>query len=148
MLSISIPPLRERRDDIPALLEHFLGEARRRYPGAVARRLSADALALLRRHRWPGNVRELAHTVEKLVLLGAAEEIAVADLPEAVTGAPAAEPFDFRGEIKPLRELDRRYAAWALAQTGGHRGKTAEKLDVDPKTLRKLLGESERPQED
>jgi two-component system response regulator HydG len=144
VVSILVPPLRDRREDIPELLEHFLGEARRRYPRAAARGFAADALAVLRRYRWPGNVRELAHTVEKLVLLGGAEQMTAADLPEALTAPPAAEPFDFRGEIAPLRELDRRYAAWALAQTGGHRGKTAEKLDVDPKTLRKLLGESDR----
>ncbi|HEY8923994.1 MAG TPA: helix-turn-helix domain-containing protein, partial [Polyangia bacterium] len=54
--------------------------------------------------------------------------------------APAAT-FDFQGEIRPVRELERLYAAWALAQTGGHRGRTAEKLGVDPKTLRKWLDE-------
>ena len=52
--------------------------------------------------------------------------------------------FEFHGDIIPLRELERRYAAWALAQTGGHRGKTAERIGVDPKTLRKWLGDSDR----
>jgi two-component system response regulator HydG len=147
VVSIVVPALRDRRDDIPALLDHFLAVVRARYPQSPVRAFSAEALRALTRHRWPGNVRELAHTVEKLVLLGADAEIAARDLPEAVTGGDRAEPFEFRGEIIPLREIERRYAIWALAQTGGHRGKTAEKLGVDPKTLRKWLGEIERDDE-
>ena len=58
-------------------------------------------------------------------------------------GDEAPGRFEFHGDIIPLRDLERRYASWALAQTGGHRGKTAEKLGVDPKTLRKWLGDSE-----
>jgi two-component system response regulator HydG len=148
VVSIVLPALRERREDIPELVEHFFAEARGRYPQSAVRGLSAEAMDRLRHHRWPGNVRELAHTVEKLVLLGGGATVGVADLPGAVTLAGAREPIDFeldfQGEIIPLRELARRYAAWALAQTGGHRGKTAERLGVDPKTLRKWLGEAER----
>ncbi len=121
---------------------------RARQVSAVARAaLRREALRALERYRWPGNVRELAHTVEKLVLLGADAEVSVRDLPEAITGAARPDPLAFGGEILPLRELERRYAAWALAQTGGHRGKTAEKLGVDPKTLRKWLGDVDRDEE-
>jgi two-component system response regulator HydG len=88
-------------------------------------------------------VRELAHTVERLVLLGRGAEIGVVELRDLVPRAAPA-PFEFRSEIVPLRELERRYAAWALAQTGGHRAKTAERLGVDPKTLRKWLGDVDR----
>jgi len=114
---------------------------REKYPQSPVQRFGAEALRVLERYRWPGNVRELAHTVEKLVLLGADAEVAVSDLPDAITGAARPDTLAFGGEILPLRELERRYAAWALAQTGGHRGKTAEKLGVDPKTLRKYLGD-------
>jgi two-component system response regulator HydG len=107
--------------------------------------LSAGALTRLKGHAWPGNVRELAHTVEKLVLLGRAAEIGVEDLRDLLDhGAEAPGRFEFHGDIIPLRDLERRYASWALAKTGGHRAKTAEKLGVDPKTLRKWLGDSER----
>jgi two-component system response regulator HydG len=147
VVSIVVPALRDRRDDIPALLDHFLAALRAKYPQSPVRGFSADALRELSRHRWPGNVRELAHTVEKLVLLGTGAEIGVRDLPVAVTAGDRAQPLEFHGEIIPLRDLERRYAVWALAQTGGHRGKTAERLGVDPKTLRKWLGEIDRDEE-
>ena len=104
----------------------------------------------MKSYRWPGNVRELAHTVEKLVLLGRAPEIGVDDLRELLRDLlnqqddDAPGRFEFHGDLIPHRELERRYAAWALAQTGGHRGRTAEKLGVDPKTLRKWLGDADR----
>ncbi|HVR01949.1 MAG TPA: helix-turn-helix domain-containing protein, partial [Polyangia bacterium] len=135
--------LRDRREDVPELLAHFLRAAQDRYPQSRVRGFSPKALERLREYRWPGNVRELAHTVEKLVLLGQSSEIGVDEVSELVTDVDKQSSLEFRGDIIPLREVDRRYAAWALAQTGGHRGKTAEKLGVDPKTLRKWLEESE-----
>jgi two-component system response regulator HydG len=145
VVAIVIPALRDRREDIPALIEHFLEAARARYPQSPVRRLSAGALAALGRRAWPGNVRELANVVEKLVLFGRSDEIAADELPPETRPNPAdAEPADFRGPVVPMRELERRYAVWAVAQTGGHRGQAAERLGVDPKTLRKWLGEADR----
>jgi two-component system response regulator HydG len=144
VLSVVVPALRDRKEDVRDLVEHFLEQVRERYPQSPVRRFSAEAMNVLRGYRWPGNVRELAHTVEKVVLLGQNAEVAAAELPEAVRDVARPDPFEFGGEIMPLRELERRYAAWALAQTGGHRGKAAEKLGVDPKTLRKWLGELDR----
>jgi two-component system, NtrC family, response regulator HydG len=143
VVGIVIPRLRERAEDIPELVEHFLAEVRAKYPQSPIRRFSADALAALRRYRWPGNVRELHHTVEKIALLGAEAEVSAADLPGAISLIEPAEPAAFTGEILPMRELERRYAVWAVGQTGGHRGKAAERLGVDPKTLRKWLGEAD-----
>jgi two-component system response regulator HydG len=143
VVAIVIPALRDRREDIAALVEHFLSQSRARYPQSPVRRLSTDALAALRRRAWPGNVRELANTIEKLVLFGRAEEVGADEVPPE-TRAGAHEPAEFRGDILPMRELERRYAVWAVAQTGGHRGQAAERLGVDPKTLRKWLGESDR----
>ena len=149
VVAIVIPALRDRREDIPALVEHFLEGARARYPQSPVRRLSVEALAGLRRRAWPGNVRELANVVEKLVLFGRAEEIAIDELPPEARPNPSEdEPAEFRGGIVPMRDLERRYAVWAVAQTGGHRGKAAEQLGVDPKTLRKWLeggGPTRRP---
>jgi two-component system response regulator HydG len=142
VVSIVLPALRDRREDIPELLAHFLEQARGRYPQSPVRAFSAEARAALQERRWPGNVRELAHAVERLVLLARTPEVSTADLPEAVArddGGDRSDELEFRGDIVPVRELERRYAAWALAQTGGHRGKTAERLGVDPKTLRKWL---------
>jgi two-component system response regulator HydG len=144
VVSIVIPPLRDRLDDLPELLEHFLQEARAKYSHSPIRRFTPEALACLRRHRWPGNVRELAHAVEKIALLGHAADVTVQDLPEGIARAERIELIEFRGDIIPMRELERRYAVWAVGQAGGHRGKAAERLEIDPKTLRKWLGESER----
>ena len=143
VVSIVIPPLRDRVEDIPELIEHFLHQTRARYPHSPIRRITPEALARLCRHRWPGNVRELAHTVEKIALLGQAADVTVKDLPDGIARADRVDLIEFRGDIIPMRELERRYAVWAVGQTGGHRGKASERLDIDPKTLRKWLGEPE-----
>ena len=144
VVSIVLPALRDHREDIPALLEHFLGQCRAKYPQSEVRGFSPGALDQLLRYRWPGNVRELAHMTEKLVLLGRSGEISPADISETINPVGAEDEFDFRGAVRPMVEIERLYAAWALGQTGGHRGQTAEKLGIDPKTLRKWLEEPER----
>jgi two-component system response regulator HydG len=143
VVTIVIPALRERTEDIPELIDRFLEEARTRYPHSLVRRFTPGALAALCQYRWPGNVRELAHTVERVALLGQRAEVTVEDLPEGVRATETVE-LEFKGAIMPMRELERRYAVWAVGQTGGHRGRASESLGVDPKTLRKWLGESER----
>jgi two-component system response regulator HydG len=144
VVPIVLPSLRDRKEDVPALLAHFLDDARKRYPQSRVSGFSAEALRYLGDYPWPGNVRELAHLVEKLVLLGRADEVRIDDVAEFIVNAEGKDGTEFRGPILPFKELERRYATWALAQTGGHRTKTAEKLGVDPKTLRKWLGDGER----
>ena len=139
VVSLTVPPLRDRRDDIRPLVEHFLADTRARHPQSPLRRLSAPVLELFERYRWPGNVRELAHVIEKMVLFAERESARAEDVPDPVKGGDAAGATAFQGDILPLRELERRYAVWAVGQTGGHRGKAAEKLEIDPKTLRKWL---------
>jgi two-component system response regulator HydG len=141
VISIELPPLRRRREDIPLLLDHFLAEARGRHPSSPALGFSREATARLLDYRWPGNVRELAHAVERSVLLAGAAEIALGDLPAAVRAAELPAPSRFGGPVIPVRELQRRYALWALEQLGGHRTRTAEKLGIDLKTLAKWLSE-------
>jgi two-component system response regulator HydG len=142
VVSLTVPPLRDRPGDIRALVEHFLAGARARNPQSPLRRISQAAFDRLERYRWPGNVRELAHVVEKMVLFAEGEAARAEDVPEAVREDEAAPTAAFQGEILPMRELERRYAAWAVGQTGGHRGKAAEKLGIDPKTLRKWLDDA------
>jgi two-component system response regulator HydG len=144
VVSIVLPALRDHREDIPALLDHFLSKCRAKYPQSEVRGFSPGALDQLLRYRWPGNVRELAHMTEKLVLLGRSSEISAADISETINPVGPEDEFDFRGAVRPMVEIERLYAAWALGQTGGHRGQTAEKLGIDPKTLRKWLEEPER----
>ena len=135
----SCPPLRHRREDIRELLEHFLADARAVNPQSPVRGFTRERSPAARAYRWPGNVRELAHVVEKLVLFASGEVARAEDVPDPVRNGESAQSAAFQGEIIALRELDRRYTAWAVGQTGGHRGKAAEKLGIDPKTLRKLL---------
>jgi two-component system, NtrC family, response regulator HydG len=135
-----VPPLRERREDLAELLVHFLGEARKKHPQSPVRRLGAATFERLLAHSWPGNVRELANVVERLVLLGASEEVTVGDLPPNLGETSAPTP-EFSGDVVTLQELERRYARWALDQLGGRKMATAEKLEIDRKTLAKLLGE-------
>jgi len=143
VISIEVPALRDRREDIPELVEHFLRTVRAQYPSSPVERLTPEAVQELARYAWPGNVRELAHTIERLVLLGQAPLVSLGDVPEAIRRGTAAGAPEFAGEIIPMHELERRYAAWAVGQTGGHRGRAAEKLEIDPKTLRKWLDPGE-----
>jgi two-component system response regulator HydG len=139
VVPIEMPALRQRPEDIPELLEHFLAAARSRYAGATVKRFSRDALARLLDYAWPGNVRELAHLTERVVLLSRGEEVSADDLPAAVrpSGAKARQPFS--GEVIRMRDVQRAYAAWAYEQLGHNRTRTAEKLGIDFKTLVKYL---------
>jgi two-component system response regulator HydG len=143
VVSVEVPPLRQRREDIPALLERFLASARAKYPRSPCERVSSAALAALLRHDWPGNVRELAHLMERLVVLARGVEIGVDDLPATLTPrlpSPSSSAFVVDVPLD-LRELQRRYARWAFRAMGEHRGHTAETLGIDYKTLARLLRE-------
>jgi two-component system, NtrC family, response regulator HydG len=142
VVTIELPPLRHRREDIPLFVERFLAEQRARHPHSKVERISAEAMQKLLDHAWPGNVRELSHVIERVVLLARGEEVAAAELPATITAAKAPHlPASFEGGVLPVREVQRRYAAWALEALGGHRTRTAEALGVDLKTLAKWLSE-------
>ena len=137
LVTIELPALRDRREDLPALIEHFVAHARQRHPAAHALGFGRAAMARLLDHAWPGNVRELAHVVERCVLLGDAPEIGDAELPPRLRAAEDRPAF--RGDVVAIREVQRTYARWALEQLGGHKTRTAEKLGIDLKTLNKWL---------
>jgi two-component system response regulator HydG len=139
VVTIEIPPLRHRREDIPLLVEHFFADARRRHPDSKVTAFSRDALALLLDHPWPGNVRELAHVVERVVLLSSGPEVMPVDLPPQIRDLPRDQQAEFAGAVMPIRELQRRYARWALDRNSGHKARTAADLDVDVKTLNRWL---------
>jgi two-component system response regulator HydG len=146
VVTIEIPALRHRREDIPPLIERLLAESKGRHTQSPVERFAPDALAKLLEYAWPGNVRELAHAVERVVLLGKSPEVHAADLPPSITSAPAPGLPAAVGAgtgVLPIREVQRRYAAWALERLGGHKTRTAEALDVDAKTLTKWLASQE-----
>lgn len=136
VVSIEIPALRFRRDDIPSLVEHFFAKLRTKHASAVSRRLSPEAMNAFLAYSWPGNVRELEHALERVVLLSRTEEVKLSDLPKSIAqvGADAGQ-LDFGARVLPMREMQHRYAVWALSRCGGEKRATSEALGIDYKTL-------------
>ncbi|MCM2561096.1 sigma-54 dependent transcriptional regulator [Lutimaribacter sp. EGI FJ00015] len=165
--ALHLPSLRERVDDIPLLCDHFLARAER--DTGVMRRVSDEALELMRAYSWPGNVRQLENAVRRLVLTGRAEEISRAEV-EAVLGSqPEVEPvlsgggeadnlsvsierhlrryFDLHGNMLPppglyariLRQMEEPLIEIALEATGGNQAKCADLLGINRNTLRKKI---------
>ena len=141
VVPLSVPPLRERREDIALLASHFLRQASLRF-GRKPKSLSAAAVEALVGYRWPGNVRELKNLVERLMILCPSEDIRREDLPaEIAEGAPAAAlPAD-----APLRDarddFERRYILASLRRHRGNVSRTADALQVERSNLyRKLRG--------
>lgn len=130
-LSLEIPPLRERREDIPALVEHF----RQRNPLFRNKRFGAETLAVLSRYAWPGNARELQNVVQRALLLSPGNVVLPADLP-ADLGADAAPATRRR-----LEDVEREHILRVLKETGGHREQAADILGIHPRTLRRKLAE-------
>ncbi len=138
VVTIELPPLRHRREDVPALLETFLRQSLARHPGSVVERFSPSAMARLLDYGWPGNVRELEHLVERTVLLGNKSVVEAADLPLSLA-ATATPTLDFGQAVLPLREMQRQYVAWAHDKLGARKMLTAEALGIDDKTLSRWL---------
>jgi DNA-binding NtrC family response regulator len=137
VVTLRIPPLRDRREDIPLLLEHFA--AKHGHPHAVVTPAARDLLVAW---RWPGNVRELENVVARALALNPTGVIEPDALPEAIRGRSAAPlPSVAAGERPSLAELERRYAAQVLAEQGGNKTRAAEVLGIDRKTLYRILGE-------
>jgi len=132
-ITIALPPLRERPEDVALLAQHFV-EANGTYG---VKRLGAAALATLEAYGWPGNVRELLHAVERAVILSKGDEIQPADLPPEVLGST---PSPLASPTGSLEAMERQHIVSILRQVGGHRGKAAARLAIDPKTLyRKII---------
>jgi DNA-binding NtrC family response regulator len=139
VIAIDIPPLRERREDIPILAEAFLQQiaiAR----GEEAKTLNEEAAAQLQSYNWPGNVRELENAVERAVILATNGEIGPASLPDRIRQKKA-EPFvSERITRNPsLDAIERAYIMWVLGSEGGNKSKAAETLGIDPSTLYRKL---------
>jgi two-component system response regulator HydG len=140
-ITVPLPPLRERPEDVALLARHFVDAN----AGYGPKRLGAAALACLEAYAWPGNVRELEHAIERAAILAQGEEIQLDDLPAEITrGAPApAAPV-----AGSLEAMERQHIVSTLRAVGGHRGKAAALLQVDPKTLyRKILAYRIAPEE-
>ncbi len=167
-ITAQVPSLRERVEDIPLLAEHFLARAER--TGLPLRRLSPDALELVRAYSWPGNVRQLENTIRRFAVTGGQEDISRAEVEQALGNQPAMEPlaggsegdklsasvarhlrryFDLHGGTLPppglytriLREIELPLIEISLDATGGNQAKCADLLGINRNTLRKKITE-------
>ena len=136
VVAISLPPLRERRDDIPILVEHFL----RRFEqtsGRPAPRFSAEALEQLIDYAWPGNVRELENVVESAALLSNQSVITPDSLPPALRLSPQGL-LRTLGDSVTLDEMISRYVEMVLTHTQGNRTRAAKILGISRRTLHRM----------
>ena len=165
-VTLAVPSLRERVDDIPLLTAHFLARVER--DGVALRRLSGDAMDLIRAYSWPGNVRQLENTLKRLTVTSLSEEITKAEVETVLGNQPAIEPlmgvgegdklsasvakhlkryFDLHGGALPppglhtriLREVETPLIEIALDATGGNQAKCADLLGINRNTLRKKI---------
>jgi len=138
VIALTMPSLRDRREDIPALAEYFVSRASC-LSGARAKRLSAEARQCLLDYDWPGNVRELENAIEHAMILGSTDTIVPDDLPEAITEAgvvPSATLANFHEAVK---ERKRQVILQALQQANGNYLEAARSLDLHPNSLLRLI---------
>jgi len=165
-VTIAVPSLRERVDDIPLLATHFLSRSDR--DGLPTRRFSEEAMDLVRAYSWPGNVRQLENTIRRLTVTSQVEEIGKAEVETVLGNQPAIEPlmgggegdklsasvakhlrryFDLHGGVLPppglytriLREVETPLIEISLEATGGNQAKCADLLGINRNTLRKKI---------
>ncbi len=132
---IQMPPLRERKGDIPLLVQHFLEQYNTRLRRDI-RGISPEALDMLVRHDWPGNVRELENTMERLVVLSPGPYLEPADL--AFAGTILSPAVEIPSGVS-LKDLERDHIILTLQRCEGHKSETARALGIDRKTLREKL---------
>jgi two-component system, NtrC family, response regulator AtoC len=142
VVAVKLPPLRDRREEIPALAAHFLARYARLRPELPRLTLAPDALEALSAHRWPGNVRELEHAIERAVVLAEGPEIHEPDLPDLVRATPAptaerlpAAPDGSLSVKRAIRSLEEQLIRAALERTGGNRTRAAELLELSYRAL-------------
>ncbi len=137
VVPVRVPPLRERLEDVPVLVEHFLATARSRNPHSPVQRVAPEVVTALSRYPWPGNVRELENLIERLVVVGTAPEITIGDLTSLAPGIVGGQDrFSLpRDQLATLRDVEEEYIAWVLEKCGGNKTRAAEVLGIDPSTI-------------
>ncbi|MDT5271297.1 MAG: two-component system, NtrC family, response regulator AtoC [Acidobacteriota bacterium] len=144
VINIHLPPLRERREDIPLLVAHFL---RKHTPaGQTPPTIDEDARRRLSEYPWPGNVRELENAIERAVTLNQGGSVTPADLPAKIVENTTRSEPDAKGDdlarlfegLPSIQELERRYMLHVLEATGGNRKRAAEIMDINRKTLYRM----------
>jgi DNA-binding NtrC family response regulator len=142
VIRIDLPPLRERTEDIPILIEHFM----RKFSEQIHRKLEGiepEALDALTNYHWPGNIRELEHTIERAVLLGKEARIGLQDFPPSLVARndhvlPLADAI---AKSYTLKDLEKEYIMRVMETVGGNKTEAAKTLGVDRTTLYRKLEE-------
>ena len=135
VVPIHLPPLKERRDDIPLLVDHLVAVFSAAYK-VQPKRLTTEALDKLVAYAWPGNVRELQNVIERLFALHHGQEIAAADLPAPISGVTQADPhFDVWADFPSLVSMERSLIAEALRRGHGNKNEAARLLKIDRQRL-------------
>jgi two-component system response regulator HydG len=139
VIALHLPPLRERADDIPLLIDAFLERAAVQR-GEERKQVTDSALDALRSYAWPGNVRELENALERAVILTPGDTIDVGVFPERITAHEPERLVDVRPTANPtLDTIERAYILWVLENEQGNKTRAAEKLGIDPSTLHRKL---------
>jgi two-component system response regulator HydG len=161
VIAVNLPPLRDRREDIPLLAQHFLEKYSRR-TGKEVRRMTPETLATLTSYEWPGNVRQLENALERAVVLAATDEVTLADLPDEIGGgvrsgrgtlpgfgdpgqaldvvvrAVADLPYP-EAKRRVVRDFDRAYATQQLERAQGNVSEAARRAGLDRSNFRRVL---------
>ena len=137
VVTITVPPLRERASDIPLLAQHFL-EIFARRSGRAIKRLAPESVALLTGYRWPGNVRELEHVIERAMALSSSETLLPDDFPPHL-GEERDRAPRLPADGMTLEDVKRWYVNKVLEESGGNKLRAAELLGIDRRTLYRIL---------
>jgi DNA-binding NtrC family response regulator len=146
VITIVLPPLRDRKDDIPALAHHFV----RRYSQQNNKHvltIADDALALLQAYTWPGNIRELENVMERAVTLAQQPTITAEDLPSEVqegrsidwSANLSRDEESFFAQLPPLEAVEKRYVQYVISRTQGNLSHAAKVLDIDRRSLYRMV---------
>jgi DNA-binding NtrC family response regulator len=146
VFSLAIPPLRDRREDIPLLVDHFIRNSAITPKRGV--RVSPEAMEVLTRYLWPGNVRELENVIERALILCDAGVVEPEHLPLGVRLEPSFRQVEDDGQLVTLEEVERRYVRRVLEECKGHRHKAASILGISERNLYRKLKELEPPDVD
>ncbi len=143
VVTINLPALRQRPDDIPILIEHFLKEMNAK-SNQPPKRMSPDVMRKLLAYRWPGNVRELRHALERMMVLADGDLLVEADLPDEIRESSAGAPT--HRELPTgltMDELEKLAITKALDACGGNRTHAAQRLNISVRTLQRKLQQYE-----
>ncbi len=138
IFKIEVPPLRERREDIPLLVSEFL---KRHEQGGVKTEVAREVMRFFLDYPWPGNIRELENVIERCVFLAEGGEISLHDLPQEMLAASQEQTVFSFGGIKPLAEIEVEYIKYVLNKCDGNKQKSAVLLGINRKTIHRKLEE-------